>query len=143
MKYILILFSLFFLGCEGKIDLGPKEVNYERDECERCAMMMGDKLFVAQVVSQENGKTYFFDDIGCAVLWLNSGDAHPLKLENVNIYVNNPENDKFVDAKEAVYTTDMPSPMSYNFLAHDPKTFDKKGVDYLTFPQMVNALGKM
>lgn len=140
MRYILTLvLALMLLGCEGKVDLSPKKVNWDRDECERCAMMMGDKDFTAQVVSQEDGNTYFFDDIGCAILWLDNA-GNMLSLDNVNLYVRNAENKDFIDAKEAVYTTDRISPMSYNFLAHDTKTFKRDGVAYVTFGEVVTNI---
>lgn len=124
---------LIFVGCSGEIDTSAKEVNWDRAQCERCAMMLGDKDFAAQVVSLEDGKEYNFDDIGCAVKWLNNaGNLH--KLDNVNLFVRNSENDKFIDAKEAKYTTDRISPMSFNFLAHPVKT---ELNDYLTFQEIV------
>lgn len=140
MKYILgLIVVLVMLGCDGKVDISPKEVKWDREECERCAMMLGDPDFAAQIVSIDDGSTYFFDDIGCAFLWLNN-TGNPLDLEDVKIYVRNIENKNFIDAREALFTTDRISPMSYNYLAHDPKVFDKAGGKYVTFNTIYNAI---
>ncbi|HIP60277.1 MAG TPA: hypothetical protein EYH01_07625, partial [Campylobacterales bacterium] len=68
------LFSLFFilllfLGCERKIELGVHEVHWDRDMCIRCKMVVSDRMYAAQTTDPTTGKTYYFDDIGCVVLW--------------------------------------------------------------------------
>lgn len=131
---IIILISIFiFLGCSDKVDTGVKEINWDRASCERCAMMLGDEDFATQAVSLEDGKEYNFDDIGCAIKWMSQA-GNKIKLNEVNLFVRNAENDKFINAKEAKYTTNRVSPMSFNFLAH-PR--DTKLEKYLTFDEIV------
>jgi len=59
--------------CTPKNETGPGEVRWDSDICERCKMAVSDHKFSAQVRGAEAGKRtklYFFDDLGCAVLWL-------------------------------------------------------------------------
>lgn len=129
--YTCIVF--FFIACSNEIDTAPKEVKWDRAECERCNMMLGDKDFAAQAVSIITGEAYYFDDIGCAIIWLSNG-GNEVKIGEVILYVRNAKNDKFIRADEAKYTTDIQSPMSFNFLAH-PK--DSKVKNFVSYSEVV------
>ena len=69
-KLVLAFLMIFWMiGCDQKPNLGAKTVHWDRDMCERCRMVLSDRRFSAQVVHPDTGKTYLFDDIGCAILW--------------------------------------------------------------------------
>ncbi len=72
-KFNVILFSailaVLVFGCNKTINTEPKKVIYDRDLCERCKMQLVDRYHTAQIVNPENGQSYPFDDLGCAVLW--------------------------------------------------------------------------
>lgn len=134
MRVSLITFIfVLFIGCSNEIDTSPKEVKWDRVECERCSMMLGDEDFAVQAISLDDGKAYFFDDIGCAVKWM-SNVGNKVTLDGVKLYVRNAQNNKFIDATEAKYTTDVISPMGFNFLAHPKNTKLEK---YITYSQVV------
>ena len=60
------------------------------------------------------GKAYFFDDIGCAVLWLQKKEG----MENARIWVNDKKTTEWIDATEANWVFgDKHTPMGYGFAA--------------------------
>ncbi len=64
-------FTLFIIGCGEKRDLSsPKKVHWDRDMCQRCRMVLSDRKFAVEIIEPKSGRVYYFDDIGCAVLWL-------------------------------------------------------------------------
>ena len=73
-------FALLTLSaCIGGEKSGPEDIHWDRDVCELCKMLISDPKFAAEVRGGEKRKLYKFDDIGCAVNWLNdqpwAGDA--------------------------------------------------------------------
>ena len=61
----------FLLGsCEKKNPKQlPARLSWDRQSCARCAMAISDRRYAAQLVKAD-GKAYFFDDIGCALQFL-------------------------------------------------------------------------
>jgi len=113
---LLVLCLLFLSGCDSKIDTSAKDVKLDRDVCERCKMVISDKDYNAQVVNPKDGKRYFFDDIGCALLWI---DEQKIEWASVAvIYVADADTTKWIDAKAAFYTDGANSPMRFGFAAH-------------------------
>src|SRR5690242_16879780 len=49
----------------------PVDIHWDRDACARCGMIIGDRRFAAQLRGGPQKAAYKFDDIGCAVTWLN------------------------------------------------------------------------
>lgn len=114
-KYILL--SCFFLlaaGCTADQTSGPGEVRWDRETCTRCNMAVGDRSFAAQVRAAPTGeksRLYKFDDLGCAVIWL---DNQSWKDDSqTEIWVADYRNGKWIDARKAFYTTGKISPMNY------------------------------
>ena len=69
----LLMLILLVAGCSQQADTGPVEVRWDRENCERCAMAVGDRNYSAQVrggAVETKTRVYKFDDIGCAVIWL-------------------------------------------------------------------------
>jgi nitrous oxide reductase accessory protein NosL len=115
--YKCILLSCFFLvaaGCTPEQDSGPGEVRWDRETCTRCNMAVGDRSFAAQVRGAPRGeksRLYKFDDIGCAVIWL---DTQPWKDDALTeIWVADYHNGEWIDARKAYYVTGKISPMNY------------------------------
>ncbi len=115
--YTRILPSFFFLmlaACSPQELTGPGEVRWDRETCTRCNMAVGDRNYAAQVrgaPAGEKNKLYKFDDIGCAVIWLQQqdwkDDAH------TEIWVADHRNGEWIDARKASYVTGKISPMNY------------------------------
>ena len=56
--------TLALVGCGGSADAGkPPKIDYGRDACERCRMIISEERFAAALVDQDGRKT-LFDDPG-------------------------------------------------------------------------------
>ncbi len=118
----LLLASL--AGCDGDPGTGPVDVTWDRDACERCRMVLSDRHFAALVRAPpdtvgKRSKVYRFDDIGCAVLWL---DQQPWKdRTGVEIWVKDHRDGAWLDARAAHYVAVKNTPMEYGLGAQkDP-----------------------
>ena len=122
---ILSLIFIFFLaGCGKKVDdNSPRKVHWDRDMCERCKMVLSDRKFAVEIVNPKTHKTYYFDDIGCAVLWL---DEEKIPWKNsAKIWVKDGKTSKWIDGKKALFVEDAVTPMAYGFGAFSKENFPK------------------
>jgi hypothetical protein len=109
------LLLLLLLGaCSGDPGTGPKEVKWDRDACERCRMVLSDRHYSAQVRVFPEGKrpkVFFFDDIGCATLWLEgkAWDDDP----KTEIWVTDHRSGAWIDARTVTYVQEKITPMEY------------------------------
>lgn len=120
----IVLFPLFFLvnllalsACSEAPQTGPVDVRFDRDICERCRMVLSDPRFSAQVryVANNRSGVSKFDDIGCAVVWLQEN-----KLQNdkqVEIWVTDYQTRDWIDARKATYVKVGTTPMEYGLAA--------------------------
>jgi len=115
MKYFIaiILIMITFIGCSGE----PDPIDYGKDECEFCRMLITDNKYGAELVT-EKGKIYKFDSIECLVefsLLKNTlGDTNN-KLLVTDFY--NPG--KLINCRESFYVKNdsFRSPMGLNVTA--------------------------
>lgn len=118
--YLLGILLLALGGCSGDPGTGPVSVKWDRDACERCRMVLSDRVHSAQVRGgPESGRkqVYTFDDIGCAVIWL---DQQPWKdAKGVEIWVNDHRDGRWIDARTAWYVPGKQTPMAYGLGAQD------------------------
>ena len=96
------------------VKIKPKEY-----QCSECNMDVEHLKYAAQLMSK-NGDTYFFDEIGCVVLWLQN--HHP---KTVKIMTQTLDTHQWIEAKKAWYSRIAPTPMGYGFAAVEAK---KKGL---------------
>ncbi len=103
-------------ACSGDSGTGPGAVTWDRDACERCRMVLSDRRFAAQVrvPAEQEGKRsrlHRFDDVGCAVLWL---DQQPFKdRPGIEIWVTDHQSGEWIDARTAHYVRVRNTPMEY------------------------------
>jgi len=101
-------------GCSGDPGSGPAEVKWDRYVCERCRMVLSDRKHSAQVrVAQPDGKSkvHFFDDVGCAVIWL---ENKPFRDDpSTEIWVTDWRSGDWIDARSATYLRGQVTPMEY------------------------------
>ena len=110
-------------------ETGPVEIAWDRDSCELCKMIISDQRFAAQVRGGPKHKAYKFDDIGCAVNWLNekpwAGDP------KTEIWVAERTSKRaamtWLNAREARYVPDQITPMNYGFGAVKPDAPEAEG----------------
>jgi nitrous oxide reductase accessory protein NosL len=125
MRVLLNLFIVLMLtACSQEDVTGPGEVRWDQESCTRCAMSVGDRNFSAQVRGGDAAgrtKLYKFDDIGCAVIWL---DQQQWKSDpRTEIWVTDHRNGQWIDARKASYVTGKITPMGYG-LGAQPEAAD-------------------
>lgn len=99
----------------------PLKVNFTNDAY--CKMLITTKRNSMQVVSPD-GKTWFFDDPGCMVLWLQD---KPFKAD-AKLWVYTIDTKQWIDAKTAWYGIKDKTEMYYGFGARENKT--EGSIDY-------------
>jgi hypothetical protein len=127
----LLLFGtlLMLASCGQKEETGPGDLHWDREVCERCRMAVSDPHYSAQVrgaPAGERTRLYFFDDLGCAVLWL---DTQEWKDDpRTEMWVNDCETGTWLDAHKAHYLTDKITPMDFGLGARLAAA--RSGLDY-------------
>ena len=130
MKKLILLLSfiaIVFNACSKQ----PQPINYGADECEFCKMIVMDKRYGAELVT-DKGKIFMFDSIECLVGYL---DNQKLTKENYSsVWVGNYANPgNIIDAEKALYllNDELRSPMGLNVLAvENQEQFDKLFKEY-------------
>jgi len=105
---------LFISGCSGDPGAGAVIVEWEQDSCQRCNMILSDRFHAAQVRYKPAGaptEVYLFDDVGCAVVWLEEQEwkSDPA----TELWVNEYKTGSWIDARKAFYITGQQTPMQY------------------------------
>jgi len=141
-RFLLPLLMIIFIfgGCEKRDKTAPVPIHWDRDSCERCDMAISERKYAVEVVNPKTGKHYLFDDIGCAVLWMEENKI-PWKKDAI-IWVTDAKTGKWIDAKKAEYTDDMITPMAYGISAFTKKTLPK-GEKPITFKDAVKVIHKI
>lgn len=120
---LLVTLFIFLLSCGNDKQSGPADVKWDRDACQRCQMMLSERNFSAQVRVFPEGKRsriYKFDDIGCALLWL---DHQPYKDNpETEVWVNDYKTRNWINAKQSWFIKGEISPMGYGLGAQTEKT---------------------
>ncbi len=109
MKYFFYLLSVvtLFISCSN--ETGTVEIKWDRDSCERCRMAISDRHFAAQIRGGPKNKVYIFDDLGCALHWLNK------QTWEAKIWVTDYRNGLWLDARTAYYVPGQITPMDFDF----------------------------
>jgi len=120
----LIVFYLFLFcsGCEKSNeafehnhDKKPLEFQLGTVQCPQCRMPLNTLTNSVQLIISD-GKTYFFDDVGCMVLWIED-NKHMLKGLIIWVYAHDTK--QWIDAKKAYYSLTDRTPMRYGFGAYE------------------------
>ncbi len=111
---VLLLVLLFTISNCG---ISPEPINYGKDECEHCRMLISDNRYGAEMIS-DKGKVYKFDSIECLVAYavkkiFIGDDSFVVLIANFS------DVEKLVDAKSAFYihNDNFRSPMGLNISA--------------------------
>jgi copper chaperone NosL len=127
LAWALALSITALTACSGDPGSGPLDVKWDRIPCERCRMVLSDRKHAAQVrVPQAEGRSrvLFFDDIGCAVVWLEDQPARD--DPRTEIWVAEWRTGDWIDARKAHYLAGQVTPMEYGLGAQaepDPQAF--------------------
>jgi copper chaperone NosL len=102
-------------GCSAQEATGPVEVRWDRETCTRCAMAVSDRHSSAQVrgaPAGESTRVFVFDDIGCALIWL---DGQPWKDDaRTEIWVTDQLTGHWLDARTATFIPGKRSSMGFD-----------------------------
>lgn len=102
------------------VDIKPNEY-----QCSECNMNVEKLEYVAELISKD-GDTYFFDDIGCLVLWL---EKH--KIDIAKMLTQTLDTHQWIEPEKAWYTRTANTPMGSGFAA-----FSKKKDDLISYEEM-------
>lgn len=92
----------------------PLKVNFTNDPY--CKMLITTERNSVQVVSPD-GNTWFFDDPGCMILWIQDQSFK----DDAKIWVHTIDTNRWVDAKKAWYGVTDRTEMHYGFGAREKK----------------------
>lgn len=84
-------------------------------QCPQCHMYLVGTKHTAQIITKDH-KTHFFDDPGCAILWLKAQKIEP---QDVTFWVYSNDTKRYIDAQKAHYTFLETTPMMYGFGAYE------------------------
>ena len=94
-------------------------------QCSECKMPIASKTYAAEVVALD-GKTWFFDDVGCMGAWI---AGQPFKKE-ATVWVHTLDTQRWVDGRKARYSVFENTPMGYGFGAYEKRV--EGTVDFAT-----------
>ena len=126
---VLILFPLLALGglfytlhLKNQLPTGitniektPLDFKDNTIQCPVCNMYLVGKKHTAQIITNDL-KIHFFDDIGCAILWLKEQKIEP---QTITIWVFSNDTNRYIDAFKASYNSEDETPMHYGFGAYE------------------------
>jgi uncharacterized protein YkuJ len=141
--FLIVAIGLFFTGCEKKKIGGVEKIHWDRDTCERCKMAISERKYAFEIVNPKSGKTYKFDDIGCAALWMDE-EKIPWKNKAI-LWITDAKTGKWINARKAYYTDDSITPMAYGLAAYTKETKPKKHdiVDYKQAVKIIYEVEKL
>jgi len=102
----------------------PIDINHTNDT--QCAMIIKTIRNTAQLIAPD-GRTWFFDDPGCMVLWMKD---KPFK-NKAKLWVHTLDTNSWVDARKAYFNTSDHTAMHYGFGSRE---HNQKG--YIGFEEM-------
>jgi len=104
---------------KGNLEMKPIDIKLNATNDTECKMIIKHLDNSAEVVDRD-GRTWFFDDVGCMVLWLEGkkfkNDAK-LWVHTVTV-----DSKKWVNAKQAFYGVTDHTAMHYGFGAREKET---------------------
>ncbi|WP_456380731.1 hypothetical protein [Hydrogenimonas sp.] len=107
------------------VDFFPKAY-----QCSECKMPIESKKFSGEVIAAD-GKTWFFDDVGCLGRWLAGQDFR----ESATVWVCTIDTKRWVDGRKAHYGVFENTPMGYGFGA-----YEHEGEGMIDFETMVERM---
>lgn len=116
----------------------PMAVKPDRYKDAKCGMILSGETDAAEAIAPD-GKTWFFDDVGCLALWLNE---QPEK-ERIRLWVYARDAKDWVEARRAWYSLTDSTVMRYGFAAYKTKQegfvdFDEMQLRMLRGENMTN-----
>jgi copper chaperone NosL len=111
---LLVLIS-FSVGCRENAHTGPGKIHWDRQACEHCQMVISERRHAVQIREIGERRTHAFDDLGCALLWLDGRESVSSDGEDPEIWVRNASGADWIDARNARFEEGQSTPMAYGF----------------------------
>jgi len=105
---------LLCVDCGSEAASGPVPVHWDRDTCERCAMALGSQRFAAEVRMSGDRRAHLFDDVGCALLWVEE-NVPKTRHDKLEIWVRDATATEWIDARVARFGAGYDTPMGYGY----------------------------
>jgi copper chaperone NosL len=96
----------------------------------QCGMTINQVVDSAQAVAPD-GRTWFFDDVGCLALWLKDNRLR----DEMMLWAYSRDTSEWVDARQCWYSRTDETPMGYGFAA-----YSVSGEGRVDFHRMVNFM---
>ncbi|WP_121626269.1 hypothetical protein [Poseidonibacter antarcticus] len=101
---------------EGNHTHQPVDIKLNHFQDSQCGMTIVNKRHSAQAVAPD-GRTWFFDDVGCMSLWY-----HNIKFQKeATLWVYTNDTNEYINARDAWYMRTDTTPMNYGFGANKVK----------------------
>jgi len=110
-----ILIAVLLAGCWSGSNTGPGEIHWDRQTCEHCQMVISERRHAVQIRKTGVRRTHAFDDLGCALLWLEEQGLLAGSDEEPEIWVRAAADGDWIDARTARFETGLATPMAYGF----------------------------
>jgi copper chaperone NosL len=107
---VFALVALASLACQDASS--PVDPVWGKQACSSCSMLVSDRRYAAQLVTDE-GTRFFFDDPGCMATWLAEGRGRARRMWVYSAA------GTWIDARTARFVRDQPSPMGFGFAPAD------------------------
>jgi nitrous oxide reductase accessory protein NosL len=109
----LALLAGWMAACNTAPADGPAEIKFDRDTCHKCGMVISDRQYAAEVRGGPRRSVEKFDDVGCALSWL---DAQPFAVApSTETWVAAMNTGAWLDARTARFVEGRTTPMGYGF----------------------------
>ncbi|WP_201353718.1 hypothetical protein [Hydrogenimonas urashimensis] len=116
----------------GNIGQKAVEIVPNAWQCSACKMPITSQRHAGEVVT-DDGKTWFFDDVGCLAGWLSD---KPFR-EKAVVWVHTLDTKRWIDGRKAWYSVLENTPMGYGFSA-----YEKQGPDRIDFATMCGRMAR-
>ena len=110
-----LAFAFFTVACGQGSATGPGEIHWDRQTCEHCQMVISDRRYAAQLRMPGAKTTNAFDDLGCALLWLDEQGLLAGDDSEVEVWVRDPTGEEWIDGRKARFGEGFATPMAYGF----------------------------
>ena len=110
---------------EGNLKMLPVPIKLGHYQDTQCGMPV-EHLADSCQVNAPDGKTWFFDDVGCMALWIENKSF----INEAKIWVYSRDTNEWIDARSAWYSLVDDTPMRYGFGAYIKQ--EEKFIDFET-----------
>ncbi|MEA3418918.1 MAG: hypothetical protein U9Q90_05910 [Campylobacterota bacterium] len=101
----------------GNMEMKPLPIKINHTNDPQCAMLIKTNYNTAQIAAPD-GRTWFFDDPGCMVLWI---EDKPFR-DQAKLWVHTIDTKQWINAKTARFGITDRSEMGYGFGARERET---------------------